>query len=39
MTPIEASKKKNESTVYYNLYGDMKQLSSKPWPNSKLVIK
>ena len=30
MTPIEASKKKNESTVYFNLYGDMKQLSSKP---------
>ena len=30
MTPIEASKKKNESAVYYNLYGDMKQLSSKP---------
>ena len=30
MTPVEASKKKNENTVYYNLYGDMKQLSSKP---------
>ena len=30
MTPIEGSKKKNESTVYFNLYGDMKQLSSKP---------
>ena len=30
MTPVEASKKKNESTVYYNLYGDMEQLSSKP---------
>ena len=30
MTPVEASKKKNESTVYYNLYGDMKQLSFKP---------
>ena len=30
MTPIEASKKKNESTVYFNLYGDMEQLSSKP---------
>ena len=29
MTPIEASKKKNESTVYFNLYGKMKQLSSK----------
>ena len=28
MTP--ASKKKNESTVYYNLYGDMEQSSSKP---------
>ena len=30
MTLIEASKKKNESTVYFNLYGDMKQLSCKP---------
>ena len=30
MTPVEASKKKNESTVYFNLYGDMQQLSSKP---------
>ena len=30
MTPIEASKKKNESTVYFYLYGDMEQLSSKP---------
>ena len=30
MTPVEASKKKNESTLYYNLYGDMKQLSFKP---------
>ena len=30
MTPVEASKKNNESAVYYNLYGDMKQLSSKP---------
>ena len=30
MTPIEASKKNNESTVYFNLYGDMEQLSSKP---------
>ena len=30
MTPVEASKKKNESAVDYNLYGDMKQLSSKP---------
>ena len=29
MTSVEASKKKNENTVYYNLYGDMKQLSSK----------
>ena len=25
MTPLEASKKKNESTVYFNLYGDMEQ--------------
>ena len=30
MTPVEVSKKKNKSTVYYNLYGDMKQLTSKP---------
>ena len=30
MTPVEASKKKNESTVYFNLYGNIKQLSSKP---------
>ena len=30
MTPIEASKKKNEGVVYFNLYGDMEQLSSKP---------
>ena len=30
MTPIEASKKKNESTVYFNLYDDVEQLSSKP---------
>ena len=26
----DCSKKKNESTVYYNLYGDMKPLSFKP---------
>ena len=38
MTPVEASKKKNESTVYFNLYGDI-------WSNchlslgSRLVIK
>ena len=30
MTPIEASKKKNESVVYFNLYGDMKQSPSRP---------
>ena len=29
MTPIEVSKKKNESTVYFNLYGDMEQRSSQ----------
>ena len=29
MTPVEASKKKNESALYFNLYGDMEQLSSK----------
>ena len=26
MTLVEASKKKNESTVYFNLYGDVEQL-------------
>ena len=30
MTPEKASKKRNESTVYFNLYGNMEQLSSKP---------
>ena len=30
MTPVEASKKKNEGIVYFNLYGNMEQLSSKP---------
>ena len=30
MTPTEASKKKNEGAVYFNLYGDMEQLISKP---------
>ena len=30
MTPVEASKKKNQGTVYFNLYGDMDILSSKP---------
>ena len=30
MPHIEASKKKNESTLYFNLHGDMEQLSSKP---------
>ena len=29
-TPVEASKRKNESTVYFILYGDMEHLSSKP---------
>ena len=29
MTTVEASKK-NENTVYFNLYGNMEQLSSKP---------
>ena len=38
MAPAEASKKKNQSAVYFNLYGNMEQLSSKP-PNSRLVIK
>ena len=30
MTPVEASKKESESAVYFNLYGGMEQLSSKP---------
>ena len=30
MTPTETSKKSNEGTVYFNLYGDMKQVTSKP---------
>ena len=30
MTPTEASKKKNEGTVYFNLHGNLKELSSKP---------
>ena len=38
MTPIEASKKKNEGTAYFNLYGDMEQLSSKPKFKDKTVF-
>ena len=34
MTPIEASNKKNEGTVYFNLYGDME--TSKQKPNLKI---
>ena len=30
MTPVEASKKSNEGTVYFNLYGDMEPLNQKP---------
>ena len=30
MTPTEASKKKNEGVVYFNLYGDMETLKQKP---------
>ena len=30
MTPAEASKKKNEGLVYFNLYGDMETLKQKP---------
>ena len=30
MTPTETSKKKNQVIVYFNLYGDMEQVSSKP---------
>ena len=30
MTPFEASNKKNEGTVYFNLYGDMETSKQKP---------
>ena len=30
MTPTEASKKKNQGIVYFNLYGNSEQVSSKP---------
>ena len=30
MTPVEASKKNNEGTVHFNLYGDMETLKQKP---------
>ena len=30
MIPVEASKKKNESIVFFNLYGDMEHLISNP---------
>ena len=30
MEPIEASNKKNQGLVYFNLYGDMEQSSYKP---------
>ena len=30
MTPVEASKKKSEGIVYFNLYGDMEPSSSIP---------
>ena len=30
MTPLEASKKKNQKTVYLNLYGDIETLKQKP---------
>ena len=30
MAPKEASEKKNEGFVYFNLYGDMKRSSTKP---------
>ena len=30
MSPTEASKKKNEGIVYFNLYGNMESLSDKP---------
>ena len=30
LTPVEASKKKNQGTVYFNLYGDIEALKQKP---------
>ena len=30
MTPVEASNKRNEGTVYFNLYGDIETLKPKP---------
>ena len=30
MTTTEASNKKNQGTVHFNLYSDIKQLPSKP---------
>ena len=30
MTPVEASQKKNEGLVYFNLYGDMETSKQKP---------
>ena len=30
MTPVEASDKRNEGTVYFNLHGDMETLKQKP---------
>ena len=30
MTPAEASRKENEGTVYFNLFGDMNPTSTKP---------
>ena len=30
MTPVEASDKRNEGTVYFNLYGDIETLKQKP---------
>ena len=30
LTPVEASKKKNQGTVYFNLYGDNEALKQKP---------
>ena len=33
MTPLEASKKKNESTVYFNLYGGNGAIQSRQTAN------
>ena len=37
MTPTEASKKSNEGTVYFNIYGDTETLKKKPTHDPSLI--